>query len=90
MPVRLDTQALLRVSGQAERGVRSEALAAGTNLHGRLALAHENYARQGGRGGRAPSGPMGVHGNEGRGSSLIAIRDVASVSGATYATRGVS
>ena len=47
MPVRLDTQALLRVSGQAERGVRSEALAAGTNLHGRLALAHENYARQG-------------------------------------------
>src|SRR5882757_7893941 len=47
MPVRLGVEARLRVSDQAGRIVRTEALPAGTDLHERLALAHENYARQG-------------------------------------------
>jgi RHS repeat-associated protein len=47
MPVRLETDALLRVSDDAGRIVRSEPLPAGTDLRERLRLAHENYARQG-------------------------------------------
>jgi len=47
MPVRLDAEAVLRVSDQGGRIVRSESLPARTDLHERWALAHENYARQG-------------------------------------------
>jgi hypothetical protein len=47
MPVRLETDALLRVSDQAGRIVRREPLPAGTDLRERLRIAHENYGRQG-------------------------------------------
>jgi hypothetical protein len=47
MPVRLQSDALLRVSDDAGRIVRSERLPAGTDLRERLWLAHENYERQG-------------------------------------------
>lgn len=45
-PCRLDTPALLRVSDQGGRVVRTEALPAGTDLRDRLRIARENYARQ--------------------------------------------
>src|SRR5882762_9594421 len=47
MPVRLEAEAMLRVSDQAGRIVRSERLPAGTDLRERLQLAQENYRRQG-------------------------------------------
>ena len=47
MPVRLDTEGLLRVSDQAGRIVRRESLPAETDLRERLAFAHENDTRQG-------------------------------------------
>jgi hypothetical protein len=47
MPVRLATEALLRVCDSAGRVVRSEVPPVGTELHARLRIAHENYARQG-------------------------------------------
>ena len=47
MPVRLATEALLRVSDSVGHVVRIERLAARTDLRERLAIAHDNYARQG-------------------------------------------
>lgn len=47
MPARLDSDALLRVSDQSVRIVRTEMLSAHTNLRERLRVAHENYELQG-------------------------------------------
>jgi len=74
MPVRLTTEALLRVSDQAGRVVRSEALAPGTHLHERLAVAHENYARQGGAVGELHPGQWAFVAEKGERRLLIAVR----------------
>jgi len=55
----------------------------------RLAVAHENYARQGWAVGELHSGQWAFMATKGARQLLIAIRDLASVSGATHATRGV-
>ena len=74
MPVRLDAEALLRVSDQAGRIVRSEVLSAGTNLHDRLQVAHANYARQGWVVGELHSGQWAFVAEKGERRLLIAIR----------------
>jgi hypothetical protein len=79
MPVRLDTEALLRVSDQGGRVVRSEALSAGTDLHARLLLARENYARQGWGVGELHSGQWAFVAEKGERRLLIAIRATQSV-----------
>lgn len=47
MPTHLEGDALLRVSDQGGRIVRTEELPPGTDLRDRLRIAHENYVRQG-------------------------------------------
>jgi hypothetical protein len=47
MPQRLDRDGWLRVSDDGGRIVRQEALAAGTDLRDRLAVARASYQRQG-------------------------------------------
>ena len=74
MPVRLDAEALLRVSDQGGRIVRSESLPARTDLHERLALAHEDYARQGWTVGELHAGQWAFVAEKGARRLLIAIR----------------
>lgn len=73
MPVRLATEALLRVSDQAGRVVRGEALPAGTDLHERLAVAHVNYARQGWMVGELHPGQWAFVAQKGERRLLIAM-----------------
>jgi hypothetical protein len=74
MPVRLETDARLRVSDQAGRIVRSERLPAGTALRERLQLAHENYARQGWTVGALAPGQWAFLAQKADRRLLIAIR----------------
>jgi len=87
MPVRLDAEALLRVSDQAGRVVRSEALAPGTHLHERLAVAHENYARQGWAVGELHPGQWAFVAEKGERRLLIAIR--AQTASSALSARGI-
>jgi hypothetical protein len=74
MPVRLTTDALLRVSDQAGRIVRSEPLPAGTDLRERLRIAQENYERQGWTVGALPAGQWAFMAEKADRRLLIAIR----------------
>jgi hypothetical protein len=78
MPVRLGTDALLRVSDQAGRVVRSERLPAGTALRERLRIAHENYARQGWTVGARAPGQWAFMAEKADRRLLIAIREMPS------------
>jgi hypothetical protein len=76
MPVRLETDALLRVSDQAGRIIRSERLPAGTDLRERLRIAHENYARQGWTVGALAPGQWAFMAEKSDRRLLIAIREM--------------
>jgi hypothetical protein len=74
MRVRLEPDALLRVSDQAGRIVRRERLPAGTALRERLRTAHENYPRQGWTVGALPARQWAAMAEKGDRRLLIAIR----------------
>ena len=75
MPVRLEAEALLRVSDQAGRIVRSERLPAGTDLRERLRIAHENYERQGWTVGALTPGQWAFMAEKAERRLLVAIRE---------------
>jgi hypothetical protein len=75
MPVRLETDARLRVSDQAGRVVRSERLPAGTALRERLQLAHENYGRQGWAVGALRPGQWAFMAEQADRRLLVAVRE---------------
>jgi len=90
MPVRLGVEARLRVSDQAGRIVRTEALPAGTDLHERLALAHANYARQGWTVDEWHPGQWAFMAEKGERRLLIAIRASTDIGAeATQPVRGI-
>ena len=86
MPMRLGGDALLRVSDQAGRLVRSEPLSAGTDLHARLRIAHENYARQGWTVSEVHPGQWAFMAEKNGRQLMIAIREAASVTGTACIT----
>jgi hypothetical protein len=76
MPVRLETDALLRVSDQAGRVVHSERLPASSDLRERLRIAHENYERQGWTVGALTPGQWAFMAGNADRRLLIAIREM--------------
>jgi hypothetical protein len=78
MPVCLEVDALLRVSDQGGRIIRTEALPGGTDLRDRLRIAHENYARQGWQVGELRLGQWAIFAEKPSGRLMIAIRDSSS------------
>jgi hypothetical protein len=78
MPVRLETDALLRVSDDGARIVRSEPLPAGSDLRERLRIAHENYERQGWTVGALAPGQWAFMAEQADLRLLIAIREMPS------------
>jgi hypothetical protein len=77
MPVRLDSDALLRVSDQSGRIIRQEALGAGTDLRERLQIAHKNYQCQGWTVNELKAGQWAFVAEQGCRRLMIAIRPLA-------------
>jgi hypothetical protein len=80
MPQRLDRDAWLRVSDDGGRIVRQEALPGGTDLRDRLAVARENYQRQGWTAGELRPGEWAFMVEKGGRRLLVAIREASSLS----------
>jgi hypothetical protein len=75
MPTRIDGDAILRVSDQAGRVIRSERLLARTDLRERLQVAHRNYALQGWTVGELRPGQWAFIAEKADHRLLIAIRE---------------
>jgi hypothetical protein len=82
MPSRLDTPALLRVSDQSGRVVRSEILPAETALRERLRIAHENYGLQAWNCGELRAGQWAFSAMKGAQRVMVAVRPFEAVTGA--------
>jgi hypothetical protein len=74
MPVRLDVVALLRVSDQGGRTVRSETLPIGTDLRERLRIARDNYQLQGWRVGDLRPGQWAFVAERGTQRLMVVVR----------------
>jgi hypothetical protein len=80
MPQRLDRDAWLRVSDDGGRIVRQEAFRAGSDLRDRLAVARENYRRQGWTVGELRSGQWAfMVQKSGSRRLMMAIREASAV-----------
>lgn len=78
MPQSMDRDASLRVSDDGGRIVRQEALPAGTDLRNRLAVARENYQRQGWSVGELRPGQWAFMVEKGGRRLMVAIREASS------------
>lgn len=81
MPSRMQAEALLRVSDQGGRVVRTETLPTGSDLRERLRLAHENYRLQGWTVGELRPGQWAFIAEKGDRRLLVAIRAGSFVTG---------
>jgi len=74
MPPRVNSGALLRVSDDSGRILRTETLCAGSDLRDRLCIAHANYQRQGWAVNELRPGAWAFMATKGRRRLLVAIR----------------